>query len=185
MSENTDFFSAFGVNPNDVDENPFSIPKNKYNVVLSDAGVKEFNSIPYFVIEWSVADGAHKGKTASDMHRMIPWTSADRDDWEAMNARALSGFKKALLDLGIPANALSQFNPNTHGPKLVGIKGTATMGPQKNKPEYNSISNFTRKTASAEVAQPSAASSETPAVQENISGLLEGWNLTGKKFPLS
>ena len=29
-----DFFSAFGVNPNDVDENPFSIPKNSYNVVL-------------------------------------------------------------------------------------------------------------------------------------------------------
>lgn len=171
-----DFFSAFGVNPNDVDENPFSIPKNSYNVVLSDAGVKEFKNIEYFVIEWSIADGAHKGKTVSDMHRMQPWTPAERDDWEAMNVRAVSSFKKALLDLGIPASALGQFNPRTMGSKLVGIKGTATVGPQKNRPEYNSLSNFTRKTASQEVAPVSAAPSEAPAAQENIADLLGDWN---------
>lgn len=175
MSEANDFFSAFGVNPNDVDENPFSIPKNTYDVVLSDAGVKEFKDIPYFVLEWTVADGPHKGKTASDMHRMKPWTPAERDDWEAMNVRALSGFKKMLLDLGIPANALGQFNPNTMGSKLVGIKGKATMGPQKNRPEYNQISNFTRKQASQEVAPNAASSSGTPAAEENIADLVSGW----------
>lgn len=177
MTENNDFFSAFGVNPNDVDENPFSIPKNSYNVVLSDAGVKEFSNIEYFVIEWSVADGPQKGKTASDMHRMQPWTPSERDDWEAMNVRTLSSFKKALLDLGIPANSLGQFNPRTMGNKLVGIKGTATMGPQKNKPEYNSISNFTRKTSTATAGAPAVeASSGTPAAQENIAALLGDWS---------
>lgn len=177
MTETNDFFSAFGVNPNDVDENPFSIPKNTYNVVLTDAGVKEFKDIKYFVIEWSVADGPQKGKNVSEMHRMQPWTPGERDDWEAMNVRALSGFKKTLLDLGIPAGALGQFNPNTMGTKLIGIKGTATIGPQKNRPEYNQFNNFTRKTATAtsEVAPNGTAPSE-PAVKEDLTDLLGGWD---------
>jgi hypothetical protein len=183
MTVANDFFSAFGVNPNDVDENPFSIPKNSYNVFLSDAGVKEFKNIEYFVIEWSIADGAHKGKSVSDMHRMQPWTPAERDDWEAMNVRAVSSFKKALLDLGIPAAALGQFNPRTMGQKLVGIKGTATVGPQKNRPEYNSLSNFTRgksanSTSNALVApvEPVASVSAVPVAEENIADLLGDWS---------
>jgi hypothetical protein len=182
MSESNNFFDAFGVNANDVDENPFSIPKNKYDVVLADAGVKEFNNIEYFVIEWQVANGPHAGKNASDMHRMQPWTPQERDDWEAMNARTLSGFKKALMDLGMNAAQIGAFNPRTMGQKLAGIKGTASMGPQKNKPEYNSISNFSRKTATTPVANSAGAPVSNgnlagePVAEENLADMLGDWS---------
>jgi hypothetical protein len=183
MTDFNNFFDAFGVNANDVDENPFSIPKNVYDVVLADAGTKEFNGIKYFVLEWHVATGPHAGKNASDMHRMQPWTPQERDDWEAMNVRTLSSFKKALMDLGMNAAQIGQFNPNTMGNKLVGIKGTASMGPQKNRPEYNSITNFSRKVTASPATNSAGAPvsgngglTGGPVAEENIADLLGDWS---------
>lgn len=176
MSESVGtMWDAFGVNPNDVDENPFSVPKNVYNVVISAAEIKTFKDIPYFSIQYDITDGTHAGKGASDMHRMIPWTAAERpEDWQAMNARALTSFKKALLDIGIPEGALKDFKPAIHGQKLVGIKGTATIGPQKNRPEYNAISNFSRKQSAAQTPAPVA---EKPVEAEtDVSDLFAGWD---------
>lgn len=178
MTETTGtLWDAFGVNPNDVDENPFSVPKNAYKVVISSAEVKEFKDIPYFVIQFDIADGPHAGKGASDMHRMIPWTPAERDDYQAMNARALTSFKKALLDLGMPEGALAQFNPRIHGTKLVGIKGTATIGPQKNRPEYNAISNFSRGASANSTSHALVEAPEKPVEEEkDMADLLGDWS---------
>jgi len=176
MSEPVSMWDAFGVNPNDVDENPFSVPKNTYNLVISGAEIKTFKDIPYFSIQFDIMDGPHAGKGASDMHRMIPWTSAERDDYQAMNARALTSFKKALLDIGIPEGALKDFKPAIHGAKLVGIKGTGVIGPQKNRPEYNAISNFSRKQSTSAV--PTAAPApEKPVAAETdaLSDLVGNW----------
>jgi hypothetical protein len=178
-------FEAFGVNANDVDENVFRIPRDKYNVVLQEAGLKEYKDIPYFELVWAVdpkqdnpAKAAHSGKTAKDMYRLTPWTPADADDWKTRNARTISSYKKALLDLGVPANMIQQFNPEVHGPKLVGLRGTAIMGPQKNNPEFNAISNFTRANSSASGTSPAAPAAVAPVEQESaekVDDLLTDW----------
>ena len=180
-----DFFGQFGVSPDDVSENPYSITDpNRYACMVSSVEVKEFGKegapkIPYLVFEYTVQGGKHAGKTANDMHRLIPWTAQERasqGDHEAMNARLLSGYKKALLSLGIPEAALSVFNPRNseHTKKLVGVRGTAWFGPQKNNPQYNTVSNFERDdnatgnaTAQSANATPNSEPSPTASSSAN------------------
>ncbi|ASZ73191.1 hypothetical protein NELLIE_38 [Arthrobacter phage Nellie] len=177
MSES--MWDAFGVNANDVDENPFKIPANTYDVVISGAGVATHKDIPYFEVEISIVGGAEAGKSAKIMHRTIPWTSQERDDWQAMNMRLLANYKKDLLAFGIPAGALQEFKPAIHGPKLMGIKGKAWMGPQKNNPDFNTVRNFTRNDngAGAQSSAPSQVAAN-PAPVENAAidmDALAGW----------
>lgn len=177
----TSMWDAFGVNANEVDENPFKIPANTYDVVISGAEVKDFKDIPYFVVELSIVGGDQAGKSANIMHRIVPWTASERDDWQAMNMRLLANYKKDLLSFGIPAGALQEFKPKVHGPKLMGIKGKAWLGPQKNNPDFNSVRNFTRNEngAGAQSSSTPTQVAATPAPAENTAitdDLLGAWN---------
>ncbi|USL89119.1 hypothetical protein SEA_CASSEROLE_37 [Arthrobacter phage Casserole] len=177
MSES--MWDAFGVNANDVDENPFKIPANTYDVVISGAGVATHKDIPYFEVEISIVGGSEAGKSAKIMHRTIPWTSQERDDWQAMNMRLLANYKKDLLAFGIPAGALQEFKPAIHGPKLMGIKGKAWMGPQKNNPDFNTVRNFTRNESGAgaqTASTPNVAAQPAPVENTAIDmDALAGW----------
>lgn len=175
MSES--MWDAFGVNANDVDENPFKIPAMVYDVVLSGAEVATHKDIPYFEVEVSIVGGEQAGKSAKIMHRLIPWSAQERDDWQAMNMRLLANFKKDLLSFGIPAGALQEFKPAIHGPKLVGIKGKAWLGPQKNNPDFNSVRNFTRSESGTAAAQAQVPTHPAPAENAAISDdLLANWS---------
>jgi hypothetical protein len=179
------FFDNYGTTADAVSENPFSIPFGSYPVVISDAEIKQGSkdkTVDFFVIEYEVASGEHAGKTASTWFRTKPLTAADDKNYAANNARTLSNFKKALLDIGLNEAQINAFDPYTHGSKLRGIRGTAKMGPQKNNPEYNSISNFTRNSgASTAVTQSPGVSEEmgTPvsdsAVSAEADDLLANW----------
>ncbi|ALY09310.1 hypothetical protein FDG92_gp39 [Arthrobacter phage Jasmine] len=177
MSES--MWDAFGVNANDVDENPFKIPAAVYDVQISGAGVATHKDIPYFEVEVSILGSDQAGKSAKIMHRMTPWTAAERDDWQAMNMRLLANFKKDLLSFGIPAGALQEFKPAIHGPKLMGIKGKAWMGPQKNNPDFNTVRNFTKNESGAGAQTTSSAPNvaANPAPVENAIDMdaLAGW----------
>lgn len=189
MSEN--FFDQFGVTADDVSENPYSIDEpNYYPCMVTGAEVKHFGpnkDIPHMVIELTVQGGKHAGKSANDMHRLKPWTQAERasqGDYEAMNARLLSGYKKSLLSYGIPEAALNAFNPTNsdHLRKLVGIKGVAWFGPQTNNPQYNSVRDFKREelvqgnaTAQSSAPQNSAPSTTASASNDVDIDALAGW----------
>jgi hypothetical protein len=182
MSES--FFGNYGVTADEVNENPFSIPHNTYDVVVGAAEVKSFKKNPdieYFTIEYQIAKGPEAGKTAQKMFRMKPLTAADSETYQTQNARTTSNFKKELMNLGLTEAQINGFNPRVHGTKLVGIRGQAVMGPQKGNEEYNSISNFTRagtaddsenvSSESEGVANGTAADSE-----DGITSLLgDGW----------
>lgn len=166
-------FDAFGVNPEEVSIDPFSIPDNTYNVSVTGAEKKELKEIPYFVIEFTVVGGQHAGKSVNNMLRLSPWTAQERpDDWEAMNARAVSSLKKALLEVGIAENMLKAFNPAIHGSALLGIKGTADIGP--NKKGYNTISNFQRQAVAAPASAPVTAEPTATVDQSAIDALMAG-----------
>lgn len=146
-------FSAFGKSAAEVETDPFKIPENTYNVTVSGAEKKEFKNVPYFVIEFTVVGGEHAGKNVSQMLRLIPWTQAERpEDYQVMTARTVSSLKKWLIDCGIDEGQLDAFNPAIHGKALLGIKGTADIGP--NKQGYNQISNFTRTAVAAPANAP-------------------------------
>lgn len=181
-------FDAFGVSAADVSENPFGISKpNRYECVLTDSDVKEFGDegkqIPYWVNVYTIKGGPEDGKSANSMHRLIPWTQEERamqGDVEAMNARLLSGYKKELMDLGIPEEAMNAFDPRNpaHRNKVVGMKGSAWFGPQKGKPGYNAVSEFKRTPKNEEAPAPSASSpsaTTAPAGDVDLSAL-EGWD---------
>jgi hypothetical protein len=192
MTEYANPFESFGVPADKVSDNPFSIADvDTYNFIITDAEVKSFPKnpdIPYFVITFSVDGGRYSGRTANSMHRLLPWTLAEKNGDQAavdfQNIMALTNYKKELLDLGIPAEAIGAFNPRLHGSKLKGIKGTATFGPQKGNPQYNSVSNVKvgASVSGGGVAPVVANAPSTsipvatePVAAENVASVLGNW----------
>lgn len=171
MSES--IFDLFGVDAAEVETDPFAIPRNKYIVTVTEAGVKEIKDIPYFIVELTITDktSEHDGKNANMMNRISKWTDAERPEGDAktMNARTIGQYKKCLLDLGIKPEMLNQFNPRTMGNGLLGIKGTATIGPNKNG--YNSIFDFTREVQASTVAETAQATAQVSAPEVNAEAL--------------
>lgn len=176
-------FEAFGVDADSVDSDPFAIKEvNTYPFVISGAEVKTFKEIQYFVIEFSVTEGKMAGRGASSMSRLTPFSPGE-EDFEVKKARALSNYKKILLDIGLNEEQIKQFNVRVHANKLVGIRGTATFGPQKNNPQYNSVSNIkvgngNAAPATTEGAASLAATTVTPTEPlsaENAASVLGTW----------
>lgn len=175
-------FDAFGVTASDISENPFEITEpNRYACVVTGSEIKEFgpegNKKPYWVITYTVKGSKHDGKSANSMHRLVPWTPEERaqqGDYEAMNARLLSAYKKELINLGIPEEALNAFDPknNGHREKVIGIKGSAWFGPQKNNPGFNAVADFARAETTTVTEEPAAEKKEESA---DIMSALEGW----------
>lgn len=161
------FFSAFNTSAAAVSDDPFHVDGNTYNVQVSGADLKEFKNIPYFVIQLTIVGGQNAGKSASSMHRMIPWTQQERasqGDFEAMNARLLSNFKVEMLNFGIKEEVLDQFDPNnvTHRNKLLGIKGTAYI---ESKNGFTNYKDFQRAVSAAPV-QNAEPAMDTQTIQE-------------------
>lgn len=177
MTINPDFdlFAEFGVTPEEVDENPFRIPKGRYNCTITDAKVSAFKNspeIPQFMIELTVDDGPHAGKKAQINHRLKKWTAEERaqqNDAETMNARLLSNYKRDLMAFGFPPEVIKAFRPANpdHVKKLIGLRGNAVFGPQPNNPEFNMVSDFVR--ADNGGADNSPAPSVTPVAQQSES----------------
>lgn len=179
MTEYANPFEAFGVDADSVDADPFSIKEvNTYPFVVSNAEVKTFKDIQYFVIEFSITEGKYAGRGASVMNRITPFSPGE-EDFEVKKARALSNYKKSLLDLGLPESAIKMFNVRTHANKLVGIRGTATFGPQKGRPEYNSVSNIKVQNAASgtatESGSPASVTQTEPLSAENAASVLGNW----------
>lgn len=172
MSES--IFSAFGANAATVETDPFKIPHNKYAVTITGSEVKDIKDVPYWEIEFTITtpESDQAGKSANNLLRLSPWTQAERpEDFKTMNARTIGSYKKALLDFGIREDQLDNFNPRSMGAKVIGIKGYATIGP--NKKGYNAIFDFERvvsASASAETATQSESVS-APAVVPNADAL--------------
>lgn len=150
------FFDQFNTTAEAVSTNPFFVPTNDYNVAITAAENKTFSDIPYLMIDFTIADGSHAGKKASTMLRLIPWTQAERaaeGDYETMNMRLLSSYKKTLLELGIAEAMLNQFDPRNpqHLSKLLGIRGTGRI---ETKGDYTNIDKFQRTVAASETAAP-------------------------------
>jgi hypothetical protein len=171
MSES--FWGSFGAaNVEDIPEDPYTIPDNRYKVMVSKVDTTDFNKPggpKYFTLEVTVLEGENKNKTANTMIRLSPETAADSPDYASHNARNVSNAKRLLLSLGVPAQALGQFDIRKpdHRAKLMGIRGTARCFPAK-KAGYNNFSDFV--TNSAEAASgdvpAEAFSGVAPAVEE-------------------
>lgn len=168
-----DLFAEFGVTPDEVEENPFRIPKGRYNCTITDAKVDSFKNspdIPQLMIEFTVSDGPHAGKKAQTNHRLKKWTPeerAEKGDHDAMNARLLSNYKRDLMAFGFSSEIMKAFRPANpdHTKKLIGLAGSANFGPQPNNPEFNMVSDFER--ASNGGAESSPAPSVAPVAQKS------------------
>src|SRR4030095_2063604 len=164
------FFAAYGVDADEVSEDPFTVPDNTYRVIVSEAEITDFgkdNGVEFFSIQISVNDGGeHDGKNANLLFRMPPLTAADQENYKTANARTLSNYKKALINFGLSEEGIKMFNPRVHASKLVGIKGTARMFPSK-KEGYNNVADFKRDGVSVTPAESAPAS---VAAQEPDSG---------------
>jgi len=174
------FFDSYGVNADDVSEDPFNIPKNTYNVQVSKSDITNFNKEDgpqFFQVEFTITSGEHAGKSASDAFRMVPYSASDREDYATLNARTLSNYKRLLLKLGVKAENVNAFDPRNpdHRAKLVGIKGTATMFTQSNG--FNAVRDFERPVTATTVESAPAAPVEETSVpdQAAMDSLLENF----------
>lgn len=162
-------FSAFGVqDASTVETDPFKIPYAKYRVTITGSEVKDIKDVPYWEIEFTITDQGSEqaGKSANNLLRLTPWSQAERpEDYKTMNARTIGSYKKALLDCGIREEMLNSFNPRTMGAKIIGIKGYATIGP--NKKGYNAIFEFEREAVASTPAE-AAANSEAVNVPQEV-----------------
>lgn len=176
------FFSAFGTTAAQVSDDPFAVDGNTYNVAVTGADHKTFKEIPYFVIQLTIADGKNAGKSASSMHRMIPWTAAERaaeGDYLAMNERVKSNFKVEMTAFGLSNEGLDQFDPTNaaHRSSLLGIKGTAYIETKKG---YTNYKDFQRAIPATPVQQSAGiATQESPAAPvpdaDAINDLMSGF----------
>lgn len=161
-------FSAFGVqDASTVETDPFKIPYNKYAVTITGSEVKDIKGVPYWEIEFTITDQTSEqaGKSANNLLRLTPWSQAERpEDYKTMNARTIGSYKKALLDLGVKEESLNTINPRTMGAKFIGIKGFATIGP--NKKGYNAIFDFERAAVATVPAEATAMSEAVNTPQE-------------------
>lgn len=146
MSES--IWDAFGVTPEQVSENPFSIvPKGRRACAITDAKVGTFkdSDIPQFMIEFTVTEGPDSGKKANVNHRMKPWTPQEKENYEFLNTMALTNYKKDLVSFGLNTPEIQRaFDPRNpdHCAKIIGLSGSAIFGPQEKRPEYNMVSDF-------------------------------------------
>ena len=182
-------FDDFGVSASDVSENPFEITvPNRYTCVLTESDIKEFGKevkVPYWVNVYTIKGGKEDGKSANTLHRMTPWTKEERatqGDTEAMNARLLSGYKKELMNLGIPEEAMNAFDPKNpnHRNKIIGLKGSAWFGPNSKNPGYNEIRDFERSDKLAgenDTDTPASVNADSAQIVNNDVDMsaLEGW----------
>lgn len=178
-------FDAFGVSAEEVNENPFEITvPNRYNCVLTESEFVEFGEdgakIPYWRNTYTVKGGKEDGKSANTLHRLTPWTAEERatqGDKDAMNARLLSGYKKELMNLGIPEEAMNAFDPKNpnHRNKVIGMKGSAWFGPNKKNPGFNQVSDFQRAEKVEESTEDVSTASVTNSNDEVDMSALEGW----------
>lgn len=179
-------FDAFGVSASEVNENPFEITvPNRYNCVLTDSELKEFGDdgakVPYWKNTYTIKGGKEDGKTANTLYRLTPWTDAERaekGDKDALNARLLSGYKKELMNLGIPEEAMNAFDPKNpnHRNKVIGMKGSAWFGPDKRNPGFNMVNDFQRADKNAEESAPEASIDSAQVVSNDVDmSALEGW----------
>lgn len=174
------FFSAFGTTAAQVSDDPFAVDGNTYNVAVTGSDHKTFKDIPYFVLQLTIADGKNAGKTASAMHRMIPWTAQERSaegDYLAMNERVKSNFKVAMRELGLSDEGIDTFDPTnvSHRNSLLGIKGTAWIETKKG---YTNYKDFQRAVAAAPVQSAAPATQETQGAvpdQSAIEDLIKGF----------
>jgi hypothetical protein len=161
-------FADFGVDPDSVDPDPFSIKEvDTYPFVVTGAEVKKYNEIEYFVVDYSITEGKMAGRGARTMHRITPFNPGE-EDFAVKKARAISNYKKSLMDLGLPEVAINAFNVRHHAQKLVGIRGTATFGPQKNNAAYNSVSNI-KASSVAGPTESTLAPASTGVATESLS----------------
>lgn len=169
-------FDAFGVNAATVETDPFKIPRNRYEVTVTSAEVKNLKNVDYFMVELTITGNTDQaGKSVDNMLRIQPWTQEERpEDFKTMNARTIGSYKLALIQLGLSEDKLNLFNPRTMGNQLRGIKGTADIGP--NNKGYNNVFEFTRAvTASSPEATAQATQSvSAPAVDSDALDALMG-----------
>ena len=157
MSES--IWDAFGVNVDDVSENPFAIERGEYPVNV-DAEVKAWKEGGplYFVINYTIMEGGYRGMGANRMFPLKPLTASDDQEFKSKNARTISSLKKTLIELGLNADQIRMFRLTPEFAKAIsGIKGTADIGPQK-KGDFNSVYEFTK----ASAAVPTVSSNAVP-----------------------
>jgi hypothetical protein len=167
-----DIFSAFGADAATVETDPFKIPHNKYAVTVTGSEVKDIKEVPYWEIEFTITspNSDQAGKSANNLLRLVPWTVTERpEDYKTMNARTIGSYKKALLELGVREDQLKTFNPRTMGAKVIGIKGYATIGP--NKKGYNAIFEFERAVAASASAPTATQNSEPVRVNDTTTAV--------------
>lgn len=176
MSES--IWDAFGVSADDVSENPFYIPRDDYNVNV-EAEVKSWKDggPVYFVINFTIMDGAFRGMGANRMFPVKPLTANDDAEFKTKNARTLTSIKKTLIELGLTHEQINAFRFTPEfASAITGIKGKADIGPQKNNDQYSSVYGFTRN-ESVSGSVPTSAPSQvaaTPSIPQAESGLVSG-----------
>lgn len=129
----------------EIPENPFVVTKAEYPVNVS-AEVKAFKEggNQFFVIDYTIMEGAYKGMGGNRMFALKPQGPQDSKDWKANNLRTLSNLKRTLIELGLNAEQIAAFRLTPQFAQyLSGIKGVAEIGPDK-KSQYNFVFGFKR-----------------------------------------
>lgn len=154
MSEQS-IWDAFGVSVDEVPENMFQIRERAEFPVNVEAEVKQWkkddpNAPWFFVVSFTIMEGAYKGNGANRQFPLKPLTPADGPDWETQNMRTMSNLKRLLIQLGLNAEQIGAFRLTPQFARAIsGIKGIADIGPQKGSDQYNSLFGFRRNESAA------------------------------------
>lgn len=99
-------------------DNPFAIPDDTYEAVVSDVTVKaNAKGNMGMTIKYKVVGGQYEGAEISE-YRRIPHPKDAEPQNEADSARSLSFLKRSLASLGIPEDRMNSVQKDD----LVGIK---------------------------------------------------------------
>lgn len=175
-------WDEFGVNVDQVEENPFAVPLDEYQTKVS-AELKRFKSDgpEFFVFHYTIVSGAQSGKGADKIFPLKPLRQGEDPEWEVKNARTLTNLKRTLIELGLDANAIRSFQLNAQYAQAISAqspRGIAKIGPQKNNPQFNAVHEFTK------AASPTV--SDAPSVVQSVPNVaVPGLNSAGVGAPVN
>jgi hypothetical protein len=122
-------------------DDPFSVPDDKYKVVVISAEVAKSNAGNIGLkIGYSITEGAYAGNSSLQTWNEIPNKLSDSeygmllDEEKGKYEQKKSFLKKTMLDLGIPESRINSVDPGD----LIGLTAIATVKNKSGSP-YKSV----------------------------------------------
>ncbi len=115
-------------------DDPFGIPADTYDAIISEVNTKESKGYKYLAITYTVNSGEYEGREKEEWKR-LPVTDNTEDEYYVNTTKgkqAMSFIKQRLGSLGVPESRMNEVKPED-------LVGTEVMLTLEKKGDYTNV----------------------------------------------